>query len=213
MNEKKALTEGRSGDSTDKERKSSGRKGWFEDPLVKGKGRPDERSTELHPYSPGPCTSLSPGGWPPILDLPIFKKIPGSIRFSIKSPFNGSLNYVQGISLLSNGKRASPRKCPFSLGHLLWLIVKSSAVGISALLSPGACGSSRKGDRFTIHMNTSLEMPFEWTSEIIRMERESQSRAGTSRLARDLRSSLALGAVREGNEDGISSLMLMQVRK
>ncbi|GJR17054.1 hypothetical protein Tco_0965581 [Tanacetum coccineum] len=23
---------------------------------------PDERSTELHPYSPGPCTSLSPGG-------------------------------------------------------------------------------------------------------------------------------------------------------
>ncbi|KAL6956221.1 hypothetical protein U1Q18_041252 [Sarracenia purpurea var. burkii] len=46
--------------------------------------RPDERSTELHPYSPGPCTSLSPGGWPPILDLPIFKKIPGSIRFSIK---------------------------------------------------------------------------------------------------------------------------------
>jgi hypothetical protein len=39
MNEKKALTEGRSGDSTDKERKSSGRKGWFEDPLVKGKGR------------------------------------------------------------------------------------------------------------------------------------------------------------------------------
>nr|YP_010131381.1 NADH dehydrogenase subunit 1 [Aegiceras corniculatum]QPZ76215.1 NADH dehydrogenase subunit 1 [Aegiceras corniculatum] len=31
-----------------------------------------------------PCTSLSPGGWPPILDLPISKKIPGSIRFSIK---------------------------------------------------------------------------------------------------------------------------------
>jgi len=85
---------------------------WFEDPLVKGKRRswfrdravwresvtygsfekgvipppirPDERSTELHPYSPGPCTLLFPGGWPPILDLPIFKKIPGSIRFSIK---------------------------------------------------------------------------------------------------------------------------------
>ncbi|YP_008992266.1 NADH dehydrogenase subunit 1 (mitochondrion) [Salvia miltiorrhiza] len=33
---------------------------------------------------PGPCTSLSPGGWPPILDLPISKKIPGSIWFSIK---------------------------------------------------------------------------------------------------------------------------------
>ncbi|YP_002608338.1 NADH dehydrogenase subunit 1 (mitochondrion) [Vitis vinifera] len=32
----------------------------------------------------GPCTLLSPGGWPPILDLPISKKIPGSIRFSIK---------------------------------------------------------------------------------------------------------------------------------
>nr|YP_009704712.1 NADH dehydrogenase subunit 1 [Libidibia coriaria]QEX95915.1 NADH dehydrogenase subunit 1 [Libidibia coriaria] len=32
----------------------------------------------------GPCTSLSPGGWPPILDLPIFKRIPGSIWFSIK---------------------------------------------------------------------------------------------------------------------------------
>nr|YP_009306081.1 NADH dehydrogenase subunit 1 [Corchorus capsularis]AOO95919.1 NADH dehydrogenase subunit 1 [Corchorus capsularis] len=43
-----------------------------------------KKATELHPYSPGPCTSLSPGGWPPILDLPIFKKIPGSIWFSIK---------------------------------------------------------------------------------------------------------------------------------
>nr|YP_009867075.1 NADH dehydrogenase subunit 1 [Rotheca serrata]QKG04054.1 NADH dehydrogenase subunit 1 [Rotheca serrata] len=32
----------------------------------------------------GPCTSLSPGGWPPILDLPISKKIHGSIWFSIK---------------------------------------------------------------------------------------------------------------------------------
>uniref|UniRef100_UPI00315DCA79 NADH dehydrogenase subunit 1 n=1 Tax=Aeschynomene indica TaxID=48135 RepID=UPI00315DCA79 len=32
----------------------------------------------------GPCTSLSPGGWPPILDLPIFKRIPGLIWFSIK---------------------------------------------------------------------------------------------------------------------------------
>ncbi|YP_009827558.1 NADH dehydrogenase subunit 1 (mitochondrion) [Trifolium pratense] len=32
----------------------------------------------------GPCTLLSPGGWPPILDLPIFKRIPGSIWFSIK---------------------------------------------------------------------------------------------------------------------------------
>ncbi|OIW21677.1 hypothetical protein TanjilG_07829 [Lupinus angustifolius] len=46
--------------------------------------RPDERSTELHPYSPGPFTSLSPGGWPPILGLPIFKRIPGSIWLSIK---------------------------------------------------------------------------------------------------------------------------------
>nr|WAS35483.1 NADH dehydrogenase subunit 1 [Brassica oleracea] len=32
----------------------------------------------------GPCTLFFPGGWPPILDLPIFKKIPGSIWFSIK---------------------------------------------------------------------------------------------------------------------------------
>nr|QHB79545.1 NADH dehydrogenase subunit 1 [Sesuvium portulacastrum] len=32
----------------------------------------------------GLCTSLSPGGWPPILDLPISKRIPGSIWFSIK---------------------------------------------------------------------------------------------------------------------------------
>nr|WEU53170.1 NADH dehydrogenase subunit 1 [Dracaena sp. C6AG20210925]WEU53205.1 NADH dehydrogenase subunit 1 [Dracaena sp. CZ2NM20220705] len=32
----------------------------------------------------GPCTSLSPGGWPPFPDLPISKKIPGSIWFSIK---------------------------------------------------------------------------------------------------------------------------------
>nr|UFH78280.1 NADH dehydrogenase subunit 1 [Chlorophytum comosum] len=32
----------------------------------------------------GPCTLLSPGGWPPVLDLPISKKIPGSIWFSIK---------------------------------------------------------------------------------------------------------------------------------
>nr|UXD79034.1 NADH dehydrogenase subunit 1 [Schisandra repanda] len=36
------------------------------------------------PIEDGPCTSLSPGGWPPILDLPISNKIPGSIRFSIK---------------------------------------------------------------------------------------------------------------------------------
>nr|QFS00007.1 NADH dehydrogenase subunit 1 [Helianthus annuus]QFS00032.1 NADH dehydrogenase subunit 1 [Helianthus annuus] len=36
------------------------------------------------PGSRGLCTSLSPGGWPPILDLPISNKIPGSIRFSIK---------------------------------------------------------------------------------------------------------------------------------
>nr|YP_010502936.1 NADH dehydrogenase subunit 1 [Psychotria viridis]UXD78713.1 NADH dehydrogenase subunit 1 [Psychotria viridis] len=35
----------------------------------------------------GPCTSLSPGGWPPLLDLPIFKKIPGSIWFSSKVIF------------------------------------------------------------------------------------------------------------------------------
>nr|YP_009730991.1 NADH dehydrogenase subunit 1 [Epirixanthes elongata]QBB73129.1 NADH dehydrogenase subunit 1 [Epirixanthes elongata] len=35
----------------------------------------------------GPCTSLSPGGWPPLLDLTIFKKIPGSIWFSIKVLF------------------------------------------------------------------------------------------------------------------------------
>nr|YP_010137136.1 NADH dehydrogenase subunit 1 [Tolypanthus maclurei]QWM97198.1 NADH dehydrogenase subunit 1 [Tolypanthus maclurei] len=35
----------------------------------------------------GPCTSLSPGGWPPILDLPISKKTPGSIWFSIKVLF------------------------------------------------------------------------------------------------------------------------------
>nr|8E73_1M Chain 1M, Nad1 [Vigna radiata] len=32
----------------------------------------------------GLCTSLSLGGWLPILDLPIFKRIPGSIWFSIK---------------------------------------------------------------------------------------------------------------------------------
>nr|UBT67886.1 NADH dehydrogenase subunit 1 [Panax notoginseng] len=36
------------------------------------------------PIEDGPCTSLSPGGWPPFLDLPISKKIPGSIWFSIK---------------------------------------------------------------------------------------------------------------------------------
>nr|QSL97099.1 NADH dehydrogenase subunit 1 [Catharanthus roseus] len=35
----------------------------------------------------GLCTSLFLGGWPPILDLPIFKKIPGSIWFSIKVIF------------------------------------------------------------------------------------------------------------------------------
>nr|GEY66959.1 maturase, mitochondrial [Tanacetum cinerariifolium] len=29
-----------------------------------------------------------------------------------ESPFNGSLNYVREIALLSNGKRATPRKCP-----------------------------------------------------------------------------------------------------
>ncbi|CAJ1957283.1 unnamed protein product [Sphenostylis stenocarpa] len=58
--------------------------GSFEKGVIPPPIRPDERSTELHPYSPGPCTSLSPGGWPPILDLPIFKRIPGSIWFSIK---------------------------------------------------------------------------------------------------------------------------------
>ena len=58
--------------------------GSFEKGVIPPPIRPDERSTELHPYSPGPFTSLSPGGWPPILDLPIFKKIPGSIWFSIK---------------------------------------------------------------------------------------------------------------------------------
>jgi hypothetical protein len=41
--------------------------------------RPDEQSTELHPYSLGPNTLLSPRGWPPILDLSIFKMIPVSI--------------------------------------------------------------------------------------------------------------------------------------
>nr|AHA47098.1 NADH dehydrogenase subunit 1 [Amborella trichopoda]AHC94292.1 NADH dehydrogenase subunit 1 [Amborella trichopoda] len=35
----------------------------------------------------GLCTSLFLGGWLPILDLPIFKKIPGSIWFSIKVIF------------------------------------------------------------------------------------------------------------------------------
>ena len=58
--------------------------GSFEKGVIPPPIRPDERSTELHPYSPGLCTSLSPGGWPPILDLPISKKIPGSIWFSIK---------------------------------------------------------------------------------------------------------------------------------
>ena len=58
--------------------------GSFEKGVIPPPIRPDERSTELHPYSPGLCTSLSPGGWPPILDLPISNKIPGSIRFSIK---------------------------------------------------------------------------------------------------------------------------------
>ncbi|KAL2925265.1 NADH-ubiquinone oxidoreductase chain 1 [Bienertia sinuspersici] len=60
------------------------RYGSFEKGVIPPPIRPDERSTELHPYSPGLCTSLSPGGWPPILDLPISKRIPGSIWFSIK---------------------------------------------------------------------------------------------------------------------------------
>ena len=58
--------------------------GFFEKGVIPPPIRPDERSTELHPYSPGLCTLLFLGGWPPILDLPIFKKIPGSIWFSIK---------------------------------------------------------------------------------------------------------------------------------
>lgn len=58
--------------------------GSFEKGVIPPPIRPDERSTELHPYSPGLCTSLFPGGWPPILDLPISKKIPCSIWFSIK---------------------------------------------------------------------------------------------------------------------------------
>ncbi|KAA0047140.1 hypothetical protein E5676_scaffold78538G00010 [Cucumis melo var. makuwa] len=79
MNEKKALTNRKGGQVGSRTRWSKERGG-----PDAGTEPPDERSTELHPYSPGPCTSLSPGGWPPILDLPIFKKIPGSIWFSIK---------------------------------------------------------------------------------------------------------------------------------
>uniref|UniRef100_A0A6N2KMP0 Uncharacterized protein n=1 Tax=Salix viminalis TaxID=40686 RepID=A0A6N2KMP0_SALVM len=163
MNEKKALTEGEAVTRLIRRGRAQEGKGVIPPPI-----RPDERSTELHPYSPGPCTSLSPGAFPryrydQLMGLGRKVFLPLSLA---RSPFNGSLNYVQGISLLSNGKRASPRKCPFSLGHLLWLIVKSSAVGISALLS---------------------------------QERDHQ---GPQKLA--------LGAVREGNEDGISSLMLMQ---
>lgn len=39
---------------------------------------------ELRPYSPSLCTLLFLGGWLPILDIPILRVIPGSIRFSIK---------------------------------------------------------------------------------------------------------------------------------
>ncbi|KAK8628745.1 hypothetical protein V6N13_009328 [Hibiscus sabdariffa] len=51
--------------------------GFFEKGVIPPPIRPDERSTELHPYSPGPYTSLSLGGWPPVIDLTIFKKITG----------------------------------------------------------------------------------------------------------------------------------------
>ncbi|VAH77070.1 unnamed protein product [Triticum turgidum subsp. durum] len=58
--------------------------GSFEKGVIPPPIRPNERSTELHPYSPSLCTSLFPGGWLPILDLPISKKIPCSIWFSNK---------------------------------------------------------------------------------------------------------------------------------
>ena len=43
--------------------------------------------TKQHPYSPSLCTLLFLGGWLPILDIPIFHVIPGSIWFSIKVLF------------------------------------------------------------------------------------------------------------------------------
>jgi hypothetical protein len=61
--------------------------GCFEKGVIPPPIRPDERSTELHPYSPSLCTLLFPGGWLPILDLPILNKIPGSIWFSLKVIF------------------------------------------------------------------------------------------------------------------------------
>nr|YP_009674924.1 NADH dehydrogenase subunit 1 [Haplomitrium hookeri]QDE12934.1 NADH dehydrogenase subunit 1 [Haplomitrium hookeri] len=43
-----------------------------------------------------PCTLLFPGGWLPILDIPIFQAIPGSIRFSTKVlPFPFSYIWVR----------------------------------------------------------------------------------------------------------------------
>jgi hypothetical protein len=44
-------------------------------------------ATKLHPDSPSLCTLLFLGGWLPILDIPIFYVIPGSIWFSIKVLF------------------------------------------------------------------------------------------------------------------------------
>ena len=44
-------------------------------------------ATKQHPYSPSLCTLLFLGGWLPILDIPIFYVIPGSIWFSIKVLF------------------------------------------------------------------------------------------------------------------------------
>ena len=115
MNEKKVFIEGWSGDLIDKERKSLGRKGWFEDFLVKGKGRFwfwdrvvwcesvmygffekgvillfirfDEWFMELYFYLFGLCILFFLGGWLFILDFFIFKKILGLIWFSIKVIF------------------------------------------------------------------------------------------------------------------------------
>ncbi|KAF4394151.1 hypothetical protein G4B88_000662 [Cannabis sativa] len=83
MNKKGGQVFSRTQWSKERESPDSGTELYDARGLIPPPIRPDERSTELHPYSPGPCTSLSPGGWPPILDRPIFKKIPGSIWFSI----------------------------------------------------------------------------------------------------------------------------------
>ncbi|PHT42750.1 NADH-ubiquinone oxidoreductase chain 1 [Capsicum baccatum] len=97
--------------------------GFFEKGVIPPPIRPDDQSTELHPYSPGLCTSLSPGGWLPILDFPFSKKISGLIWFSSKECWE----LAQGpkcTDARKEGKQSIVDARKSSLSQVQWSLVK-----------------------------------------------------------------------------------------